>query len=525
MKSESGVLRVGLHFLSKNLTIVVVPRTWFGPKIKEFHVLQSTDVIALPDKGERIIHFDSESSDYELLKKGFRTQLSTTDDKKEVRQWYTSSTISSQYKPSSDDEKITNDHKNYVALLQFIWHKNYNLRKSISQIKLGGKSEPYILGRTLIEHIKRNMRELKRTYKQQIIKSSSVNGQIDFGLSAPNISANIPILTCRVDDFSITSIHYSALMTAIESLSKFKPDHNESSSSNSGKQYYESLSNDSKNLRARFREIPSLSLNSAINVLSSQRLPAQLQKWKEIFHYAHLLLTKNAGNDSLKTVQLFHPIQIESFVIWEDILEQILLKNNVDVVTKKKLKNPWVNSQAHSKYHESKESSKEPDLVFVRKGFEFILDAKYYLREDEKRNLDLEKSHRAVMSNGYQMMAYALCPNVNGEVLPRIILMAFPSSEEEVNPNPSALFKLLSPLLNQTQDEESRSPWTPVLQTLGVPFPTADDILRQDFDTYATIGEKLLESIDDLIDKIAPVSQSEEIRIPLTAQRRWLECV
>jgi hypothetical protein len=71
--------------------------------------------------------------------------------------------------------------------------------------------------------------------------------------------------------------------------------------------------------------------------------------------------------------------------------------------------------------------------------------------------------------------------------------------------------------LNQTQDEKSRSPWTPVLQTLGVPFPTANDILRQDFDAYTTIGEKLLESIDDLIDKIAPVSQSEEIRTPLTA--------
>ena len=388
--------------VSNGYTVAVVPRFWF-PNPKEIPAMKIDQgkLIVLPDIGSRIIESSKEIEfkRFESEKANTWIQISETDvSQLEKDQLF-------EYFLKGDSEK---DMKRLEALFYTIWGKKTRSRHLL-ELGTGSSKFRYFLFIGIIEEINEQMRELRRSYNELRVQTSTLRGRIDFASSIPLIASGSPEMVCITEEFSIKTPHYSALMSAIDMII--------STPSLSGKSMFDGFLNKLRNeasiTRARFREIPSMSFGMAIRTLRSTPVPPQLKKWNQIFDFALLILEgdgvlSNSENISTK------PYQWQSSYFWEEILEKIAINANIgDVSTQNKMNNPWVkveDSDEDSEDEEEEEDSdehtiiaraarKKPDVVisYEQQQMDLIIDAKYY------------SSTSDVMStSNYQLLGYAL---------------------------------------------------------------------------------------------------------------------
>jgi 5-methylcytosine-specific restriction endonuclease McrBC regulatory subunit McrC len=538
MKCRLSRPRVGISVVSNGsskITVAVVPRTWFGETVPAVKISRGDNFIILPDKFKRELIFDEEAMEIAMnLKKGFSTRPHPTKEKHlEARKWYsgeehTESIINDL--ENFNEATDSSEHEMLIAVFLMMWKYYYSKNKKnkihkfelleqIQQFNLGGTSNIVFLGKFLIENVKRYMRELRRTYKEQTIQTTAVKGRIDLMRSAPNISSGIPLLTCRVDEFNIQAPHYSALMTALEVLSSLRPTQELDYLTD----LHKHINKEARKLRGYFREIPALNKPTATRILIGTALPPQLRKWKYIFQYAEKIINNKSAMEDNDDVKGFTPPQTEASYVWEDILFDYIGAFGADREKEPKMVDPW---QIKGTTKSDKEAKKKPDIRFLlphpddsEKVCEVILDAKYYLREPANRTiLDNKEASRAVMEhNNWQMMGYAISPLKEKEdFYPRVVIMGFPKttgdSEKPSLWNESPTYELHKPLLIESPELRV---FTPILKSLGIPFPSSQQFKREfsnksESQYFEAVGEKMKAEIQEMIkdnqDVLFPVS-------------------
>ena len=332
-KLETKAKELYLGFsVSNGYTVAVVPRFWF-PNPEKISPMRVDDgkIIVLPDKGSRTIQSNKEIKfqTFESEKENTWIRVSTMKDVPETKK-----TKLEEYFIKNNFEK---DMKRLEALFYTIWGRKTRSRHLL-ELGTGSSKFRYFLFIGIIEEINEQMRELRRSYNELRVQTSTLRGRIDFASSIPLIASGSPEMVCITEEFSIKTPHYSALMSAIDMII--------STPSLSGKSMFDSFLNKLRNeasiTRARFREIPSMSFGMAIRTLRSTPVPPQLKKWNTIFDFALLILEgdgvlSNSQNISTK------PYQWQSSYFWEDILEKIAINANIgDVTTQNQMNDPWV---------------------------------------------------------------------------------------------------------------------------------------------------------------------------------------
>ena len=393
--------------VSNGYTVAVVPRFWF-PEPENIPPMRIDDgkIIVLPDKGFRIIqsHEEIDLPDFQSEKEKtwirMSKQKSSKDEKNELGEYF-------------EKNKFEMDMKRLEALFYTIWGKKTRSRHLL-ELGTGSSKFRYFLFIGIIEEINEQMRELRRSYNELRVQTSTLRGRIDFASSIPLIASGSPEMVCITEEFSIKTPHYSALMSAIDMII--------STPSLSGKSMFDGFLNKLRNeasiTRARFREIPSMSFGMAIRTLRSTPVPPQLKKWNKIFDFALLILEgdgvlSNSQNISTK------PYQWQSSYFWEDILEKIAINANIgDVTTQNQMNDPWVkvseigthqamkddtsdDEEEDSEEHAiiARAARKKPDVVvsYEQQQMDLIIDAKYY-----------SSTSKVMSSSNYQLLGYAL---------------------------------------------------------------------------------------------------------------------
>ena len=297
-KLETKAKELYLGFsVSNGYTVAVVPRFWF-PDPENIPPMKIDDgkIIVLPDKGFRIIQSNEKIDlpDFQSEKEKTWIRMSEKD-------------ISKNEKNKLDEyfekNKFEMDMKRLEALFYTIWGKKTRSRHLL-ELGTGSSKFRYFLFIGIIEEINEQMRELRRSYNELRVQTSTLRGRIDFASSIPLIASGSPEMVCITEEFSIKTPHYSALMSAIDIII--------STPSLSGKSMFDGFLNKLRNeasiTRARFREIPSMSFGMAIRTLRSTPVPPQLKKWNKIFDFALLILEgdgvlSNSQNISTKPYQ------------------------------------------------------------------------------------------------------------------------------------------------------------------------------------------------------------------------------
>jgi 5-methylcytosine-specific restriction endonuclease McrBC regulatory subunit McrC len=392
--------------VSNGYTVAVVPRFWF-PNPKEIPAMKIDQgkLIVLPDIGSRIIESSKEIEfkRFESEKENTWIQISETDvsenEKNKLAEYF-------------EKNKFEKDMKRLEALFYTVWDRKTKSRHLL-ELGTGSSKFRYFLFIGIIEEINEQMRELRRSYNELRVQTSTLRGRIDFASSIPLIASGSPEMVCITEEFSIKTPHYSALMSAIDMII--------STPSLSGKSMFDGFLNKLRNeasiTRARFREIPSMSFGMAIRTLRSTPVPPQLKKWNQIFDFALLILEgdgvlSNSQNISTK------PYQWQSSYFWEDILEKIAINANIgDVTTQNQMNDPWVKvseigthqamkDDTSDKKEDSEEQAtlaraarKKPDVVisYEKQQMDLIIDAKYY-----------SSTSKVMSSSNYQLLGYAL---------------------------------------------------------------------------------------------------------------------
>jgi len=392
--------------VSNGYTVAVVPRFWF-PNPKEIPAMKIDQgkLIVLPDIGSRIIESSKEIEfkRFESEKENTWIQISETDvSQLEKDQLF-------EYFLKGDSEK---DMKRLEALFYTIWGKKTRSRHLL-ELGTGSSKFRYFLFIGIIEEINEQMRELRRSYNELRVQTSTLRGRIDFASSIPLIASGSPEMVCITEEFSIKTPHYSALMSAIDMII--------STPSLSGKSMFDGFLNKLRNeasiTRARFREIPSMSFGMAIRTLRSTPVPPQLKKWNQIFDFALLILEGDGVLSNSEQIST-KSYQWQSSYFWEEIIEKIAINANIGDVTPQNIMNdPWVKvseigthqamkDDTSDKKEDSEEQAtlaraarKKPDVVISseQQQMDLIIDAKYY------------SSTSDVMStSNYQLLGYAL---------------------------------------------------------------------------------------------------------------------
>ena len=405
LKTEAKELYLGFS-VSNGYTVAVVPRFWF-PDPEKISPMRVDDgkIIVLPDKGSRTIQSNVEIKfqKFESEKENTWIRVSTTDG---------SETEKNKLAEYFEKNKFEKDMKRLEALFYTIWNRKTKSRHLL-ELGTGSSKFRYFLFIGIIEEINEQMRELRRSYNELRVQTSTLRGRIDFASSIPLIASGSPEMVCITEEFSIKTPHYSALMSAIDMII--------STPSLSGKSMFDGFLNKLRNeasiTRARFREIPSMSFGMAIRTLRSTPVPPQLKKWNTIFDFALLILEgdgvlSNSQNISTK------PYQWQSSYFWEDILEKIAINANIgDVTTQNQMNDPWVKvseigthqamkDDTSDKKEDSEEQAtlaraarKKPDVVISseQQQMDLIIDAKYY-----------SSTSKVMSSSNYQLLGYAL---------------------------------------------------------------------------------------------------------------------
>jgi len=414
LKNKAKELYLGFS-VSNGYTVAVVPRFWF-PNPEEIPAMKIDQgkLIVLPDKGSRIIE-----SSKEIEFKRFESEKENTwiqiSEKKDVSQLKKDHLL--EYFLKGDSEK---DMKRLEALFYAIWDRKTKSRHLL-ELGTGSSKFRYFLFIGIIEEINEQMRELRRSYNELRVQTSTLRGRIDFASSIPLIASGSPEMVCITEEFSIKTPHYSALMSAIDMII--------STPSLTGKSMLDSFLNKLRNeasiTRARFREIPSMSFGMAIRTLRSTPVPPQLRKWNQIFNFALLVLEGDGVLSNSEQIST-KSYQWQSSYFWEKILEKIAKKADIgDVSTPNKMNDPWVkveDSDEDSEDEEEEEDSEEhtiitraarkkPDVVisYEQQQMDLIIDAKYY-----------SSTSKVMSSSNYQLLGYALAALHEKESTPNV---------------------------------------------------------------------------------------------------------
>lgn len=399
--------------VSKGYTVAVVPRFWFpNPEKIPAMKIDGAKIIVLPDKGSRIIEssekIEADCFETEKGKSWIQINPHSLNDK----------SIKAEILKYKNENESQQDMEKLEALFYTVWeNKSENKSKHLLELGAGSNQFQYFLFIGIIEEINEQMRELRRSYNELRVRTSTLRGRIDFAATIPLIASGSPEMICITEEFSLTTPHYSALMTAIDVII--------STPLKTKKTMFDGFLNklrtEASITRARFREIPSMPFGMAIRTLRSTPVPPQLRKWNNIFDFALHLLEGDGVYSNTETVST-KPYWWQSSYFWENIVEQISEKaelGEVSTQAQAKMNNPWIkmketeknvsaneltskdeeNSDSDEHYIIAKAANKKPDVVisYDDKDMDLIIDAKYY-----------SSASKVMSSSNYQFLGYAL---------------------------------------------------------------------------------------------------------------------
>ena len=463
-----GRSRIGFVPSSDGKTVAaVVPRFWLRRSPERGRVLAG-GIFVLPDKGEREIVYDGNFL-------GFETAPSKSNAPS------LSNPVKLGNSKTSSEETDDEDSNRVLALILLLWKFSKggsHDRADLVRLLSGTSQINIVLARALVQHIKSRMRELRRTYKPIIETTSVVKGRILLAQSAPFLSQGMPRVVCKIDEFSVRSVHYSALMCALESL---RGDYS-SLDDHPMKSILEELVDEAQALRAQFKEVASISRSKAIYALSRVPLPPQLRAWRDIFNYALKILQGLDGNRETVSVNVFVPFGELTEKAWEKILFDILNRAFPGMVTEQtedenKLNSPWINAG----------KKKEPDLLIRKDNVDVILDAKYY-----------DSVEKVLSSSSYQFLGYALLPWTNPPNIARSrrLMFAIPQRHQDGTEQISARdpYPLENTLAGYVEDQPQLAK---SLEALEVEFPTVEALVQNESNWWSEMSGKISRIIDE----------------------------
>jgi 5-methylcytosine-specific restriction endonuclease McrBC regulatory subunit McrC len=382
--------------------VAVVPRFWFPEEIPA-GVLDDSRILVVPAKGER---------EFYSIEDELPNHIKNSDDTKTWVKFSDKKLLEGGEPPEQN-----NDSDLINGLFNLLRNVNKDNLDETSFFSIHSKSTEFntLLFRIIIDIVADDMRELRRSYKELKVKSSTIKGRIDFSSSIPLIAAQIPQMVCITEEFSLNAPHYSALMTAFDHIGNVAMDKDDSIL----KKIFEEIAEDALVTRAKFREIPSMTYGQAVRTLRSEALPPQLRQWSALFGFALLVLEDEGANLSSGD---YNPrsVTYTAAQLWEDILFKVVkkaYKSETKVFHQDNLamNNPWkkdvatgdenvermdegVESEKDSDKKKSYYRTKKPDIALTIKEKDVIIDAKYYK--------DIDSVMKG--SSNYQMLAYAL---------------------------------------------------------------------------------------------------------------------
>jgi 5-methylcytosine-specific restriction endonuclease McrBC regulatory subunit McrC len=495
VKSPESGIKLGFAE-SEGYVFAVVPRFWFGEKIP-YGILDSSKVLVVPGKGDRT--FLTEESKIPSEKVIVPTK------KDGMKKWISIGEIDAQKSLNSDKvTKIKDDQALHtLALFNLLTEKplpkknKESLRKSIFSLSSSTSEFRIFLFKAVIDVVTKEMRELRRSYKEIKVQSSSIRGRIDFNSSIPLIAAKIPEMVCVTEEFALNAPHYGALMTAFDYIA---------SSSNTGETFLKKLVTDVSNnamiTRARFREIPSMPYGQALRTLRNVPIPPQLRQWKALFGFARLVLegdgAKITAGDNVENTYTWSGAKL-----WEDILEKVIqakFADDVKVYSQDKIsmETPWVRTSDRKLRESDKkpEFDKKPDVVVSKDDLDLVIDAKYY-----------DEVGKVMSSNNYQMLGYALGAlkiDEESRVGRRKVAFVAPHRKSpvrnRVDNNEEHAYEMRLPFtIIAEEDLYSSGKITPTLQGLSMEFPSPEVFIDPDSSKayYDEVGEKMNEILLD----------------------------
>ena len=476
---ESGI-KLGFAENGEGYVFAVVPRFWFDKKIP-VGILDSSKVLVVPGQGSR---------EFLTVESQIPSEKALTPKKKK---WISIGESDAQKSLSPEDVTKIKDEQalHTLALFNLLAEKplpkktEESPRSSIFSLSSSTSEFRIFLFKAVIAVVTNEMRELRRSYKEIKVQSSSIRGRIDFTSSIPLIAAKIPEMVCVTEEFALNAPHYGALMTAFDYIA---------SSSNTGETFLKKLvtdiSNDAMVTRARFREIPSMPYGQALRTLRNVPIPPQLRQWKALFGFARLVLegdgAKITAGDNVENTYTWSGAKL-----WEDILEKVIqakFADDVKVYSQEKIKmaTPWV-----EKSIPPKESDKKPDVVVSKDDLDLVIDAKYYGDVGE-----------VMKSNNYQMLGYALgalkIKDKEDRVGRRKVAFVAPHRKSQgrnrVDQNEKHAYGMRLPFtIVDKNDLQSSGKITPTLQGLSMEFPSPEVFTDKDTSKayYEEVGEEM----------------------------------
>ena len=161
--------------------VAVVPRLWF-PKDIPTGLVDESKILIVPDKGSRtFICSEIPESDFKDQNGKFWVTISNKINH-----------AKNQFQP---DIKRTKDESNMVhALFNLLRHKPGYEPKENPLFSLSSDSTDFttFLFKAIIDTVNQEMRELRRSYHEIKIQSSTIRGRIDFSSSVPLIASGSP---------------------------------------------------------------------------------------------------------------------------------------------------------------------------------------------------------------------------------------------------------------------------------------------------------------------------------------------
>lgn len=454
--------------------VAVVPRLWFPEEIPVGYV-DDSKILIVPDKGSRIFHSSEiPGSDFRDSKDNYWVTIS--DRRNDAQNQF-----------QRDVQQIEDESNLIHALFNLIHHNPKFSIENNPLFSLSSDSTDFttFLFKAIIDTVNQEMRELRRSYHEIKVQSSTIRGRIDFSASVPLIASGSPELVCISEEFSLSAPHYSALMTAFDYISSYR---SANSATSLLAPILKKITEEATITRAKFREIPSFSHGIAVRTLRTTPLPPPLRKWSAIFGFALLVL--EGGGANIETGQTVNNTATWSGAkLWENILEKVAERafpNSSYTQNDINMYDPWHRG-------DDLPANKKPDIVISEDNYDIVIDAKYY------DNLG------SVMtgSSNYQMLGYALSAlALEGEDGPkrvgqRAVAFAVPTRKAEgvdvVHANPSFKYKMQLPF-TILADETDVKP--PSLQGLEIEFPSVDVYL------YETKWEGYHQRVSDSFEKV-----------------------
>ena len=452
-----------------------MPRLWF-PKEIPTGLVDESKILIVPDKGSRTFYCSEiPESDFKDQNGKFWVTISDKIDH-----------AKNQFQP---DIKRTKDESKMIhALFNLLRHKPGYEARDNPLFSLSSDSTDFttFLFKAIIDTVNQEMRELRRSYHEIKVQSSTIRGRIDFSTSVPLIASGSPELVCISEEFSLSAPHYSALMTAFDYISSYR---SANSATSLLAPILKEITEDATVTRAKFREIPSFSHGIAVRTLRTTPLPPPLRKWSAIFGFALLVLEGGGANiEAGQTVN--NTATWNGAKLWENVLERVaerafpyasIPKRDIEMY------NPWIRPGGDPK------ADKEPDIVISEDRFDIVIDAKYYD--------DLSSVMKG--SSNYQMLGYALSAlsskGKDGPKRgPRTVAFAVPTRKAEgvdaVHANPRFEYKMQLPFTILEKEADVKPP---TLHGLEIEFPNVE--VYTDEDNWDDYFERVSKSFKEVV--------------------------